>query len=413
MIRHALIALAGLAAVACGADNNESAQDSRAQLEQNRSDVSRGLRNNFEGDGWPWTAQERLTEFNAPGVAVAIIENFEVVDVYAFGHWRNDSDAPMRADALFQFASNSKMITAILVMRAHEQGLIDIKAPVNDYLKQWELQTTENARSDLTIAHLLNHTGSTTTPGFPGFRQDEELATLLQILNGEPPAKTPRVVVDGPPLESARYSGGGYQVLQAMLEDVYGKPFDDIAQEQVFVPLSMKDSNFRPYPADSDKELIAPAHDSNGAPYDGGYYLEPSLAAGGVWSTVSDMALLLKALMSAYNGEEDAILSSQSVQTMIENSVPLGWMEYGYGLNVERYGNQVYVGHGGSNEGYQSNTIANLAKGYGAVAVSNGDSGHNVNAELFFAIADVHGWEKFRPISDDCPVGYLKRSPVC
>ena len=94
------------------------------------------------------------------------------------------------------------------------------------------------------MRHLLSHTGGITVHGFPGYRPDEPIPTLLQVLDGAPPANTAPIRVDTLPGVEFRYAGGGTTIVQQLLVDVLGRPFPDLMQELILGPLRMAHSTF-------------------------------------------------------------------------------------------------------------------------------------------------------------------------
>jgi CubicO group peptidase (beta-lactamase class C family) len=115
-----------------------------------------------------------------------------------------------------------------------------------------------DAAVSVTVRHLLCHGGGLSVHGFPGYRQDQALPSLADILDGRPPSHTPAVRREGPPGREWRYSGGGSQVLQQLLEDVTGRAFADLAEELVLGPAGMTTATYaQPDPADAAAPHIA------------------------------------------------------------------------------------------------------------------------------------------------------------
>src|SRR5262249_44546830 len=147
------------------------------------------------------------------------------------------------AETLFQAASISKPVTAMAVVRMAQEGRLGLDQPVNELLKRWKLPENEfTVARKVTVRDLLSHTAGATVGGFPGYPAGTPLPSLLEILDGKPPANTPPIRVDSVPGPTYRYSGGGYTVLRLMLEDVSGQPFDELMRKMVLEPLGMMHS---------------------------------------------------------------------------------------------------------------------------------------------------------------------------
>ena len=105
------------------------------------------------------------------------------------------------------------------------------------------------------------------------------------------------------------YSGGGYSVLQQLLIDATSTPFDRLMTDTVLAPLGMQDSTFaQPLPLDLEPRA-AVGHDASGNPIPGRWETLPEMAAGGLWTTASDLAQITVALHRAWTGAGDGILS--------------------------------------------------------------------------------------------------------
>jgi len=149
---------------------------------------------------------------------------------------------PVNGDTRFPLASMSKWFTAYAVMQLVQAGRLDLDAPVSNYLKQWQLPAGPFDAQQVTIRRLLSHTGGLTDGlGFGDYLPSESVPSLLETLR-HPRASTDSAVVIAvgqTPGSQFEYSGGGYLMLQAMLEDVTGMPFATWMQDSVFQPIGM------------------------------------------------------------------------------------------------------------------------------------------------------------------------------
>src|SRR6266446_10698071 len=98
------------------------------------------------------------------------------------------------------------------------------------------------------LRQLLSHTAGTTVHGFPGYPAGGSLPSIVQILDGAPPANTSPIFVDLIPGMQFRYSGGGTTIAQLAVTDVVGLPFPDLMRELVLAPLGMENSGFEQPP---------------------------------------------------------------------------------------------------------------------------------------------------------------------
>ncbi len=149
---------------------------------------------------------------------------------------------PVDRNIRFPLASMSKWFTAYAVMQLVQAGRLNLDAPVSTYLTQWQLPVGPFDAQQVTLRRLLSHTaGLTDRLGFGDYLPGESLPSLPETLR-HPRASADSVVaiaVGRRPGSGFQYSGGGYLILQALLEDVTGMPFATWMQDSVFRPIGM------------------------------------------------------------------------------------------------------------------------------------------------------------------------------
>ena len=184
---------------------------------------------------------ERMEHYHVPGVSVAVIHAGRVEWARGYGKRDVESGAPVTAETLFQAASLSKGVAASVAMRLVEQGKLSLDEDVNAKLRSWKVPDNEFTKTEkVTLRRLLSHNAGLTVHGFPGYAQGAAMPALVQLLDGKPPANTAAVRVTKAPGSGFSYSGGGYEVMQLLLEDVTGRHFEDLARELILDPLGMK-----------------------------------------------------------------------------------------------------------------------------------------------------------------------------
>ena len=189
--------------------------------------------------------------YDVPGVSVAVIKDFALDYVEVHGVKSRDSGEPVSAHTLFQAASLTKGVSAMGVVSLAQDEVVSLDADVDDYLTSWQVpENAYQAVEKVTLRRLLSHTAGTTVHGFRGYRYTEAWPTLVQILNGEPPANSPPVVVERVPGSAFSYSGGGYEIADLVVRDVTGSTFAEFIGDRVLDPLGMSESTFeQPLPA--------------------------------------------------------------------------------------------------------------------------------------------------------------------
>ena len=214
----------------------------------------------------PQSLADRMAILQVPGVSIAVIADGRVDWARGHGVRQAGRPAPVTPETLFQAASISKPITALAVMRLVDDGTLHLDEDVNRYLTSWRVPANDGWQPRLTLRHLLSHTGGTTVHGFPGYGHAAALPTVRQILDGEAPANTGAVRVNGLPGVQVRYSGGGTTIVQQLLEDTVGLPFPTLMHDLVLQPLGMSQSTYeQPLPANRHADA-AVGHRTEGSP---------------------------------------------------------------------------------------------------------------------------------------------------
>ena len=217
----------------------------RAQVQSPRVSFESLLRPTVHSGSERWELTQRMLHYGVPGVAVAILRDGRAVSLKGYGSRLAGHDFPVGPDTLFSVGSVSKVATAALCLKLVALGKLDLDQNVDRWLRRWRLpQGLEGDTSDISLRMLLSHTAGLNVHGFKDVEPSAPLPSLLQTLNGAPPAlNKPLERIDRAGSRS-RYSGGGYMVAQAVIEDSMGQTLDALARRYVFAPLGMSRSRF-------------------------------------------------------------------------------------------------------------------------------------------------------------------------
>ena len=331
----------------------------------------------------PESLLARMRLRRVPGVSIAVIRNGHLSWAQGFGVRDTSTCEPVTIDTAFQAGSISKSLTAILAMQAVDQGGLSLDKNINDYLVRWKLTPREGApdNATATLRQLLGHTAAVSQPDSQGVRPGEPTYDIVQALRGEPPAKGQPVHIVGVPGQQWSYSNGGYLVVQLALEDSLKMSFGQLAQESILKPLSMKRSSFDQPPSQPN---LATGHHI-GRPFIDKAYGVPELAAGGLWSTPTDLAYFLIAVWNAAKGSDNRILPQNFAAMMIEP----GKGDWGLGFSID--GSR--FGHDGARWGMMSRMWIDLDTGDGIIVMSNGEEGLSLANEIIRTAANSYGWK--------------------
>ena len=229
-LRTLAATIGGIAAVAGCSQRPDSASAEASTPDTARIErVLSGLRPPLEVTGRPtvkWTLAERMAYHEVPGVSIAVISGGRVEWARGIGVKEAGKADSITPTTLFQAASISKPVAATGMLRLVERGTLQLDTNVNGYLKSWKVPENKFTTTEkVTLRRIASHTAGLTVHGFPGYSPTDPIPTVVQVLDGAKPANTRPVRVDTTPGAISRYSGGGTTIMQQLLVDVTGKPF--------------------------------------------------------------------------------------------------------------------------------------------------------------------------------------------
>ena len=252
-------------------------------------------------------------------------------------------------NTIFQVSSLSKIVSAAGVMKLVELGKINLDTPISKYLKRWQLPPSKFDNEQVTARKLLSHTaGLTDGLGYNGFESKDSVQTLEESLTKAKDADNVAVKVGIEPGTKWEYSGGGFTLLQLLVEETSGQTFNYFMKDSLFTPLKMTSSNY--ILNDTLKNRLCEFYnaDKSKAPH----YYYTSLAATSLYTSLSDLETFFQLFFRGKNGEpigrgqispESLKLMRKSHWNMMgENIYGLGTMLY---IDIEN-GENIF-GHDG------------------------------------------------------------------
>ena len=311
-----------------------------------------------------------LKESNTPGMAIAMIKNGNVIYKRGFGFSNKQQQEVISTHTGFNIGSISKTFTAWGIMHLVEQGKLNLDTPVSSYLTRWQLPASQYDTQKVTIRAILNHTAGLSVHGYPGFPSVENLPTLEASLNGEngPVRANEEVTISLEPQTKFQYSGGGYTILQLIIEEVTGMSFSKYMDKEIFKPLKMKHTSFNLNPHIL-KSSATPYNEEGNEMY---LVRFTAKAAAGLHTTLEDLIVFAKASFS-----KNPVLSQDSITTLI-TPTKLANDDYGLGYMImDRFGFRM-TGHAGSNDGWEAGMMFHFESNSGIIMLTNGSNGKKV-----------------------------------
>ena len=317
--------------------------------------------------------QRMVAQPNMVGMAVAVVENGEIRFLKGYGVTVAGTNDPVTPDTIFRWASVSKGVAGDMVAKLAGEGKLSLYAPIVKYAPSLRLPAGNEHRA--TVSDLLSHRLGLFSHAHDSRLEDGNdprmLRSSLAQLNGI-----------CPPGQCHAYQNVAYDAASEIVEKVTGKPYRQAVREQLFLPLGMSSATMT-------RDGLVGAR-SWARPHRGGktskpvevtepYYRVP--AAGGVNSSIKDLAIWMKAQM----GEEPEVLSPQVLAAVQSPRAytpgELGRMRkfrerltkasYGLGWRIYDYAGHKVVGHRGGVTGYRSLVMFDPERKTGIVALWN------------------------------------------
>jgi CubicO group peptidase (beta-lactamase class C family) len=355
------------------------------------ADLESGLNVAIGGVSKTLTLSEAMTALNIPSVSIALIDQDRIAFASAYGQGATP-------DTLFQAASLSKFVAAIGAMRLVDQKRLALDDDVNSSLTSWRVPANILDKDHpVTLRGLLSMTAGVGVMGFLGYELGAPLPTLTQILDGTPPANSAPVTVIGVPGSSYHYSGGSYEIAEALMVDTLHTPFVEAMDELVLRPAAMIHSTFAQPLPDELKAKAASGHLADGTEVEGGFHVFPEHAAAGLWSTPTDIANLLLLIARAWRGESALFLAPETTREMLKAQ---NGGRYGLGAAIAESEGALIVMKRGQNVGYQSYLILTPGDGQGMVVMTNSDNGSILAEALIRRAAEIYGWPALPAFAD-------------
>ena len=335
--------------------------------------------------------EEAKAALNIPSVSLALIDRDSIAFARAYG----ENATP---NTLYQAASLSKFVAAVGAMRLVDQKKLALDEDVNAGLTSWKVPTNGFDKTHpVTLRGLLSMTAGIGVPGFLGYAVDAPLPNLTQILYGVPPANSPPITVIAEPGSKYAYSGGSYEIAEALMIDIAQAPFPDLMDRLVLKPAGMSNSTFaQPLPHERETQAVM-GHFADGKEVLGGWHVFPEHAAAGLWSTPTDLANLLLAISRSWRGASSLFLLPETVRGML---TPQNGGPYGLGAAIATSNGSLILMKRGQNIGYQAYLILLPGEGQGMVVMTNSDNGSILAEALIRRAAELYGWPKLGRLED-------------
>jgi CubicO group peptidase (beta-lactamase class C family) len=304
------------------------------------------------------TLLARLARAQQEGRAPSLVAGVVRDGGLAWSAGRGDVAEP-HTDVQYRLGSISKTVTAVVVMRLRDEGLLHLDDPLDRHLSGTPF-------GERTVGQLLSHLagGSAESPG--GWWERTPGGSLDGLA----------VSTDDVVLGAARrfhYSNLGFGLLGELVARARGTSWEEAVTAEVLAPLGMARTSPRPVAPAAQGFAVHPWADVVLAEPE--HHAGVMAAAGQLWATLSDLGRFAAFLL----GDTGDVLSAATLEEMtvpagVDSSAP-GWSAYGLGVQVLRVDGRTLVGHGGSMPGFLAGVFVDREERTGAVSLTNSTTG--------------------------------------
>jgi CubicO group peptidase (beta-lactamase class C family) len=306
--------------------------------------------------------REAQSQWHSPGVSAGLVRDGALVWSTHVGSARLDPLAEPTDDTQYMIGSITKTFTAVLIMALRDAGRLSL----DDRLKKYLPQTTHGA---ITIRQMLAHASGL---------QREPVGRIWENLDAPDQERLLRELEDAEqvlPVHFAfHYSNLAFALLGQIVELLEGRAWGDVVTERILAPLEMKSTSLAP--DDVGRALGYQVHPHTGvATLEPRFDLKATAPLGGLWSTVADLGRYASFVADPI----EEVLTADSLDEMCRPLIMTdveGWARaYGLGYDLQRIGERVLAGHGGSMPGFLAGLRVRRQDRVGAVVFANCTAG--------------------------------------
>ncbi|MEH7014623.1 serine hydrolase domain-containing protein [Neobacillus niacini] len=320
--------------------------------------------------------EERMQYYNLTGLSIAVFNNSEIRRTEHYGLLEAGTTKSVNSNSIFSACSITKFLTGMLVMLLTEQGLVYLDEEINKKLTSWKVPDNKfTEHKNVTLRNLLSHQSGIIDPedSFMELNSKNGIPSMVDLLNGKTPYCKEPIQVKYEPESDFQYSDAGYCIIQLLIEDVTGKPFKNIIDELIFQPLKMHNSTLTMSISEKKDENFSCGHIKSGELVDGKYTVYPYPAASGLWTTPSDLSILVIELINSLKGKSKIGLSVSKAKEMITSQGCKEWI--GLGVFLDDSKGELEISSLGWGVGFQCMMVGYPYLENGLVLMTNTDLG--------------------------------------
>jgi len=325
------------------------------------------IKNNDSVDGNEWFEQTRqkLSTFkddeNIEGLAFAIFDENKIILDTCIGHSTYGNE--INDKTLFSIQSISKNVTALAVMLAVQDSILDLDVPISNYLPEFTVNSCfeEHPESIITLRMLLSHTAGFTHEAPVGNNYDFSEHSFDEHIES-----IDKTWLKFPAGTNYSYSNLGFDLAAKIVEEKRGVEFKDYLKSKVFNPIGMTLSTI------DNKDYLANTNKTEGTVSSAKpkHYTIPLMGSGAVYSNLNDMVKYVQLQMKNGKINNNAFIQKDKLFEMYN----INHHNYGLGTYINKIDSLLYMNHNGSGYGYSATILWYPEYRLGSVMLCNKQS---------------------------------------
>lgn len=325
-------------------------------------------------EGFNVFLQEKMKEWDVPGMAAAVIKDGEIVFLSELGLRDVKQNLKVTKDTLFAIGSASKAFTSLAIGMLVDEGKLDFDTPIKKYIPDFEMNN-KYAGEHITLRDMLCHRS-----GLP--RHDMIWYDNISLDPKDLIARMKYLDFSKDFRETWQYNNLMYIVIGYIIESITGMSWREFVKTRIFEPLGMDNSNFSVEVSKESLEYSLPyAIKGNDVQQINFRNIDQVEPAGGINSNLTDMIkwLMFHLNKGKVNGKQ--LVSEKNILQMHSSQIPCKFVpwefnevqfsSYGLGWFVESYRGKKHVNHAGNIDGFSSYVSFLPDENLGVIILSN------------------------------------------
>lgn len=312
-----------------------------------------------------------------PALSISLVDNNRVIWADGFGFQDSEQKVPATANSVYRVGSVSKLFTDIAVMQLVESNKLDLDAPIQNYVPDFNPRNPYGV--PLTLRQMMSHRSGLVRESPVGNYFDPTEPTLADTI-----ASLNRTSLVYPPETKTKYSNAAVAVVGAALESQLNMSHPQQVHESIFFPLDMHHSSFVVTDAIAPSLVTGWMRTYDGRRFEAPSFLLGTGPAGNLYSSVLDLSKFLVCMFNQGKTPTGQILKKETYQEMTTPVVDSSGKAQGFGIgfHIQDLDGYTKIGHGGAVYGFSTQLEALPERKLGVAAVASLDGANGVVRRL-------------------------------